>query len=131
MGDPECSDAVNDSHPNESKPCSAINPDTKSQIAGLVDSDDFDLKSQSLKELLTEPITDSEIQTKGSPDDQDPTTFANSDSTEFNVESCGAITRRSKTQIAEDCDMTISKLPVTTACCNDATNDSMSLNQGF
>ena len=128
MGEPECSNAVNDSHPNASKICSAINPDTKSQIAGLVVSDD--LKSQSLKELLTEPITDSEIQTKGPHDDQGQTSFANSDS-ESNVESCGAITRRSKTQIAEDCDMTISKLPVTTACCNDATNDSMSLNQGF
>ena len=130
MGEPECSNAVNDSHPNASKICSAINPDTKSQIAGLVDSDDFDLKSQSLKELLTEPITDSEIQTKGPHDDQGQTSFANSDS-ESNVESCGAITRRSKTQIAEDCDMTISELPATTACCNDTTNDSMSLNQGF
>ena len=129
MGDPECSDAVNDSHPNESKPCSAINPGTKSQIAGLV-SDNFDLKSQSLKQLLTEPIIDSEIQTKGPHDDQDQTILANSDS-ELNVESCGAITRRSETQIAEDCDMTISKLPATTACCNDTTNDSMSLNQGF
>ena len=133
MGDPDCSNSVTDSDPNESKNCSAITSVTRSQIARHVAADDFDLKSQSLEQLPTEPVIDSEIQTKGSPDDQDATTFANSDS-EINVESCGAITPSSKTQIAEDRDITLTtvlKLQVATACCNDATNDLMSKNQGF